>query len=100
MHDIVKMIDDATPHTANPAVYISGGLDSTIVLHHVCEKAIKPVYTFTARFNVETDECEHAAEVAKHYGTIHTEVQITNLIERMPEILKIFDRPRYNFWIY
>lgn len=100
MHKLVDIIADTIPYSHNPAVYISGGVDSTVILHHVCEMAMGQVYTYTARFRVEEDQCEQAREVAKHYGTIHREVPITDFVLRMPEILKYFDRPRYNIWIW
>ncbi len=66
-------------------IFLSGGMDSSIVLHHMCNHAQKPVKTFTVRFEATKDEDEArfnadanvARETAKHYGTDHTEVVLT-----------------------
>lgn len=100
MDKLIKMISDSVKFTENPAVYISGGIDSTIILHHVAEKSKGPVHTYTSNFGVGENDCEVARQVAEHYGTIHKEIKIDNLVDRMPKILQMFDRPRYNFWIY
>ena len=39
MNKLIELISDSIESVENPAVYISGGLDSTIVLHHVDQKA-------------------------------------------------------------
>ena len=97
---IYNMISDKVIVKSKPAIYLSGGLDSTIILHHLREKTTEDIYSYTAKFNSEFDECDDAKQVAEHYGTIHTEVEIDNLIDKLPEILKYFDRPRYNVWGY
>ncbi len=66
-------------------VFLSGGMDSSIVLHHMCNHAQKPVKTFTVRFEATAEEDEQRfnkdAEVAKltakHYGTDHREVVLS-----------------------
>ena len=85
------------PPSDNVAVYLSGGIDSAITLYHVVQKC-RNVRTYTASFGVAADECTKAREVAEWFGTTHTEVPITDFLETLPEILKHFDRPRYNVW--
>lgn len=66
-------------------IFLSGGMDSSIVLHHMCNRATGPVRTFTVRFEATEEEgaarfnadADLAALTAKHYGTIHTEVLLT-----------------------
>lgn len=66
-------------------IFLSGGMDSSIVLHHMCEKATAPVRTFTVRFEATEEEgakrfnadADLAALTAKHYGTEHTELLLT-----------------------
>ncbi len=66
-------------------VFLSGGMDSSIVLHHMCANTPKPVRTFTVRFEATEEEgaarfnadADLAAKTAEHYGTIHTEVLLT-----------------------
>ncbi len=66
-------------------IFLSGGMDSSIVLHHMSNHAKKPVKTFTVRFEATADEdearfnkdAEVAKLTAKHYGTDHREVVLT-----------------------
>lgn len=66
-------------------LFLSGGMDSSIALHHMCNHAQKPVRTFTVRFEATAEEDEarfnRDAEVAKctakHYGTEHREVVLS-----------------------
>jgi len=81
-------------------VNISGGVDSTIVLHHLAEKCSEPLYTYTVGFTDQETEFAYAQQVAEHYGTNHKEILIENLLDRYSEILKFMDRPRYNLWPY
>lgn len=83
-----------------PAVNISGGIDSTIVLHHLCEKSDETVYTYTVGFTCQETEFAYAQQVADHYNTLHHEIVIDNMLESYPEILRFMDRPRFNLWPY
>ena len=66
-------------------VFLSGGMDSSIVLHHMCRHAAGPVKTFTVRFEATKEEgakrfntdADLAALTAKHYGTDHHELTLT-----------------------
>jgi asparagine synthase (glutamine-hydrolysing) len=66
-------------------IFLSGGMDSSIVLHHMAANASGPVRTFTVRFDATEEEgaarfnadADLAAMTAKHYGTEHTEVLLT-----------------------
>ena len=100
MNNLVETIRDSVKVYGKPCVNISGGLDSTIILHHLIEKCKEPIYTYTAGFTKEETEFEHAEKVADHYGTRHTNVTIENLMREFPEILKHFKRPRFNLWPY
>jgi asparagine synthase (glutamine-hydrolysing) len=75
---------------------LSGGVDSSAVVALMQEQAGRPVKTYTIGFADETfDEAKHAALVAKHLGTDHTELCLTGtdtheLVQRLPGI---FDEP-------
>lgn len=101
-HPIVKEIDEVIIPFSKPAVYLSGGIDSTILLHHLSMKTDEPIYTYTFAFFKDENEFKEAEAVAEHYGTIHHEVIIDNFISRFPEILRYLSRPRFNvqtFWL-
>ena len=84
-------------------VFLSGGMDSSIVLHHMCAHATGPVRTFTVRFDATKEEgaarfnadADLAAMTAKHYGTIHTEVLLTarDFMESYADTARALDQP-------
>lgn len=66
-------------------IFLSGGMDSSIVLHHMSRHAQKPLRTFTVRFDATEEEgakrfntdADLARMTAAHYGTEHTEILLT-----------------------
>ena len=99
-HPLVKLIGDAVQVYPKPCVNISGGIDSTIILHHLNEKCKEPIYTYTVGFTQQETEFAEAQKVADHYGTKHKNVLIDNMLREYPYILKHFKRPRFNLWPY
>jgi len=79
-------------------VNISGGIDSTIILHHLNEKTDEQIFTYTIGFPDQPSEFEPARKVADHYGTKHTEIVIDNMLPTFSEILQCFSQPRFNLW--
>jgi len=76
-------------------VFLSGGMDSSVVTAVMAEASSQPVRTFSIGFENETfDELEYARAVAERYGTVHTE-EIVRLdaIELLPELADHFDEP-------
>ena len=98
MAGIVDMMRKVVVLKPKAAIFFSGGLDSTIVLHHLCEQG-KGIKAYTARFGEDEEDCRFAREVAKLYGISWEEVEIKNFIKKLPWILSGFDRPRYNVWL-
>jgi len=72
--------------------FLSGGVDSSVVVSLMQSQSSRPVRTFSIGFH-ETgyDEARHAAVVAKHLGTEHIELYVTprqamEVIQRLPEL--------------
>lgn len=95
---IVKAISShITPHP-KPCVNISGGIDSTIILHHLSEKTDETIYTYTVGFGEQETEFYEAFKVAEHYDTRHSEIQIKNMLPTFKKVLVHFSQPRFNLW--
>jgi len=76
-------------------VFLSGGMDSSIVTAVMAEASAEPVRTFSIGFeNQAFDELPYARAVAQRYSTMHTE-EIVRLdaIELLPDLADHFDEP-------
>ena len=75
--------------------FLSGGVDSSIIVALMQELHDEPVKTFSIGFPVpEYDESEHARRVAQHLGTDHHEFQIhPNHVKILPKLVWQFDEP-------
>ncbi len=76
--------------------FLSGGIDSSLVVALMKTAASGPVKTFAIAFEEsEHDEAAHAARVARHLGTAHTEFTLTAKETRavVPELVRVFDEP-------
>lgn len=76
--------------------FLSGGIDSSLVVALMQAQSMRPVRTFTIGFREDDyDEAPYAKEVARHLGTEHTEWYIspTEAASVIPELPQIFDEP-------
>lgn len=58
-------------------VWLSGGLDSSTILHYASRQTTRPLQTFSITFNGrEFDEAPYLRQMARQYGTEHHELDL------------------------
>jgi len=77
-------------------VFLSGGIDSSLISALLQSHSNKPIKTFTIGFN-ENDysEAHHAKKIASHLSTEHTELYVSSkqAMEVIPKLPYIYDEP-------
>ena len=79
--------------------FLSGGIDSSIVVAMMARFSPERVKTFTIGFeNKSYDESHHAQLVARHLGTEHfcEDLKIDDLLDLKPEFTREFDEPFFD----
>jgi asparagine synthase (glutamine-hydrolysing) len=76
--------------------FLSGGVDSSAIVALMQAQSARPVQTFTIGFDdAAFDESPHAAAVARHLGTEHTKLRVTDTDARdvIPHLPDLYDEP-------
>jgi asparagine synthase (glutamine-hydrolysing) len=76
-------------------VFLSGGMDSSVVTALMAEQSAQPVRTYSIGFEEQSyDELAYARAVATQFGTVHSE-EIVRLdaIELLPHLADHYDEP-------
>ncbi len=76
--------------------FLSGGLDSSIVVGLMAKHSSTPVKTFSIGFTFESlNELPHARKVAEHWHTEHHELVVTpeRFDDLLPRLVDAFDEP-------
>ncbi len=98
-----KVVEDHLISDRPVGIFLSGGMDSSIVLHHMARHAAKPIRTFTVRFEATEEEgakrfntdADLAKKTAEYYGTEHHELLLTADLfrEHYSETTRALDQP-------
>ena len=97
--EFLSILDDATRIRLRADVpwgaFLSGGVDSSIIVALMARHVDQPVKTFCIGFaDPLYDEAPFAREAARRFGCDHTsEVAQLNMLDRWPEVLYHLDQP-------
>ena len=75
--------------------FLSGGIDSSLMVHYMAQCGVRPLKTFSMRFEQgEFDETGHALAVARHYGAEHRIIDAPQIgPEQLVADLQSLDQP-------
>src|ERR1019366_7421713 len=78
-------------------VWLSGGLDSSTITHYASRLSTRKLKTFSITFHGKSfDESRYIQSVARHYGTDHTELDLSanaDLADVIEELSYYSDEP-------
>jgi asparagine synthase (glutamine-hydrolysing) len=76
--------------------FLSGGIDSSIVVGLMAKVSTEPIETFNVSFDEsEFSESVYAREIAKRFNTKHHEIRLTpaDFLRDLPQALAVMDHP-------
>jgi asparagine synthase (glutamine-hydrolysing) len=75
--------------------FLSGGIDSSLMVHYMAEAGVSPLETFSVRFRQEGfDETAYAKEVADRYGARHHVIDAPDIgAETLAAAIRALDQP-------
>lgn len=77
-------------------IFLSGGIDSSTIAALMQDASSQPIRSFSIGYReTKFNEADHAAAVARHLGTEHTEFHVTpsDAMEVIPQLPHIYDEP-------
>ncbi|MFN3661817.1 asparagine synthase (glutamine-hydrolyzing) [Yoonia sp.] len=95
-HVLGKAVKKQTISDVPLGAFLSGGVDSSAIVALMQAESAQRVRTFTIGFDEAAfDESPHAAAVARHLGTDHTRLRVTDADARevIPDLPELYDEP-------
>ena len=87
---LTKSVKEELVSDVPVGVWLSGGLDSSSVLHYAANASPNQIHTFSVTFQGRSfDESRYIREVSHHFGTNHTEFDLNTDSELADTILQI-----------
>ena len=77
-------------------VFLSGGYDSTLVTALLAKRSTEPLRTYTIGFeDALYDEAPYAADIARYFGTVHTQHYVTrrDMLKQIEKLPFVYDEP-------
>ncbi|BCB96292.1 asparagine synthetase B [Dissulfurispira thermophila] len=96
---IVRCVQSRMISDVPMGAFLSGGIDSSLVVAIMAKHSTTPIKTFTIGFEEKSyDESRYADMVAKHLGTEHYYelLRVNDLLNLMPAFLKEYDEPFFD----
>ena len=102
--DAIKTCEDVLANAVNIQMqadvslgaFLSGGIDSSTIVALMQAQSSKKINTFSIGFDVnQYNEAEYARDVAKHVGTNHSDMYVTerDALDVIPLLPDIYDEP-------
>lgn len=98
LEELENLLEDATrirmKGDAPMGVFLSGGLDSSLVVALMSKLSSQKIKTFSVGFHLNKyNELPYSRIVAEHFGTDHNEVIVESDFDSFLESASIFDEP-------
>jgi asparagine synthase (glutamine-hydrolysing) len=80
--------------------FLSGGLDTSILVAYAAKASREPLKTFCMGFGEETDEFKDASLIAERFGTDHHELSVdsSQAMKLYPKMIWHMESPKYNLY--
>lgn len=98
---LIASLEEKQISDAPFGMFLSGGIDSSLICALLMKNAKKPINTFTISFpdnnegEIGFDEGPYARKIASYLGTNHSEVRLTSndLVNLIPSLSSIYSEP-------